>query len=254
MSGREHLGSRTDRVPLLLLLSFPSDHVCFPGLISLRREDLRIKHALTRLQNFYKDVRTSENNSTWPRRKDAAGGQAASSLLLGSLLLGSGRVGAEPAGVGAGGAGEGMQGEAELVEVAFFSDSQQIKTPKPQRASLPSIPAMTSATPRQPSPPPQLQLPPRMQQAAATEAAPQGSAGPQGAAKLSVDDPSAILEAVRTMGRREALRFVSVRLPALISSPKQQQGMLQPIEPRDEFEQVIRWTDRLPALRCQSSE
>ncbi|GIL46567.1 hypothetical protein Vafri_3543 [Volvox africanus] len=75
-----------------------------------RREGLRQRFALTRLRNFYRDVRTFNNNTTWPPERDMSPTTHRSSTRPGG-------------GVGC--------GDGEEVHVAFYDSERAIKTPKP---------------------------------------------------------------------------------------------------------------------------
>ncbi|GIL90638.1 hypothetical protein Vretimale_15768 [Volvox reticuliferus] len=74
-----------------------------------RREGLRQRFALTRLRNFYRDVRTFNNNTTWPPERD--------------MSPTTHRSNSRPAG--------GGHGDGEEVHVAFYDSERAIKTPKP---------------------------------------------------------------------------------------------------------------------------
>lgn len=82
------------------------------ALAARRREGLRQRFALTRLRNFYRDVRTFNNNTTWPPERD----------LSPSTMRSYPRPGAADVG-GCGG--------ADGVHVAFYDSERAIKTPKP---------------------------------------------------------------------------------------------------------------------------
>ncbi len=88
---------------------------------------MRQRFALTRLRNFFRDVRTTNNNTTWPPERDAS-----------PTNRGSG--GGAPHGVAGhnhhnhhhgphGAAGDG--GDGDSVHVAFFDSERAIKTPRP---------------------------------------------------------------------------------------------------------------------------
>ncbi|KAG2498841.1 hypothetical protein HYH03_003033 [Edaphochlamys debaryana] len=80
-----------------------------------RRETMRQRFALTRLRNFYRDVRTTNNNTLWPPERDVSPTH---------------RSGALAGGPSTGGVGLGSDGEAEGVHVAFFDSERAIKTPR----------------------------------------------------------------------------------------------------------------------------
>ncbi|KXZ53090.1 hypothetical protein GPECTOR_8g81 [Gonium pectorale] len=69
-----------------------------------RRENLRQRFALTRLRNFYRDVRTFNNNTTWPPERDTSP-QNARAVDAGDAEVG--------------------------VHVAFYDAERAIKTPTP---------------------------------------------------------------------------------------------------------------------------
>lgn len=84
-----------------------------------RREDMRQRFALARLRNFYRDVRTTQNQSTWPpERGDSAAGR---------------QPNANGGGGGSGGPGnaDGAGGGSNQVHVQFYDAERAIKTPKP---------------------------------------------------------------------------------------------------------------------------
>ena len=285
-----------------------------------------MKHALTRLQNYYRDVRTTENNSVWVPRQglvEKGGGADLHGSLRRNLQLapssqrqphGPRSASAISPPVVAGGGGNSMSSSGPLHimvpgdqapnEVSWFSGSLQIKTPKP----------VTLAAPR----PPLIQLPvlPEAGHSRAEAhndiyaAEQMGRPGASGAAVspgavplpqlLHGVDPSEVLGAVRGLGKAEALHFVSSfihrdsshqapqqagrlstgspRAPGLgkggwdggsaEGSPRQVHGQrsgfadlanvgwmvtpkaaLAPVEPRDEYEEILRVAERLPSLR-----
>ena len=288
-------------------LPFGQCHLTFLPLSNFRREDLRMKHALTRLQNFYRDVRTVGNNSVWPPR-GLEGDQGAhlSVSLPRKVFPPAAFQGLQPQGSsGPQSSSAEVQaaeqhslsssGPLQLMvpggdspnEVSWFSGSLQIKTPKP----------VTAAAPR----PPLIQLPVLPEEGASSSVTlphnnktvemvrtagsfaslvSPGAAGGLASfpSLLHGADPSEVLGAARGLGRTEALEFVSSFIhqhgadaiapsPRAVDSPKafvQRSGfadyanmgfMTSPkpslalVEPRDEYEEVLRIAERLPALR-----
>lgn len=98
-----------------------------------------MKHALKRLHNSYRDVRTVTNNGTWPLNASSVTGAGTAGTLPLPFPITTAAI---PA------AHNGTPGALDTRpnSVAFFSNSLQIKTPKPLSMSAPG--------------PVQLQLPP----------------------------------------------------------------------------------------------
>jgi hypothetical protein len=265
-----------------------------------------MKHALTRLQNFYRDVRTVGNNSVWPTRDlEGEGGANLSSSLPRKVLpptnfrriqtQGAAAPHSPLANVQAAEHHYSLSssGPQQLIvpggespnEVSWFSGSLQIKTPKP----------VTAAAPR----PPLIQLPVLPEgvgvnpshhnktveigrtAGAYTPLVSPGAAAAAGLASfpslLHGADPSEVLGAARGLGRNEAIEFVTSFIhqgvdavassPRAVDSPKafvqrsrfadyanmgfmtSPKPSLAIVEPRDEYEEILRIAEGLPALR-----
>eukprot|EP00955_Chlamydomonas_euryale_P032905 345483-Chlamydomonas_euryale.AAC.10 len=138
--------------------------------VSSRREEARMRHALLRLSNTYRDVRTLANNSVWPMPGSAAaGGSAAHQELLrranagaplpGQLLeldatpgtarsggggggghTAGGQTRAMPRSTCSGGNGQGSGGGHDGGGVSFFAGEVQIKMPKTGSAAAAAVP------------------------------------------------------------------------------------------------------------------
>lgn len=92
----------------------PATELSYAIHVSHRRENLRQRFALTRLRNFYRDVRTTNNNTTWPPERDAS----PTTRRSGAGALGAGGAAAEDP-------------EEGGVHVAFYDSERAIKTPRP---------------------------------------------------------------------------------------------------------------------------
>lgn len=252
--------------------------------VMARREDQRMKHALTRLHNHYKDVRTPTNNGVWPlgqtscglagatdRRINATGRDSPQHmhLLASSASQGGGavpRIGTAPL-------------DAALQPgspVAFYSDAQQIQTPKAKAGAAQAL-TMDSPFHQHPN--------------AAALASPFGPDGGAGTSRPSPQHqthhsdsletspslqlhgavPSAVLEAAKDMeDRGAAVSYIS----SLIHSPhhgdrspgaagargpgsaaystarlRPKTSLLEPIEPVDPTQALLQLAQQLPALK-----
>lgn len=86
---------------------------------------MRQRFALTRLRNFFRDVRTTNNNTTWPPERDASPTNRGSGGGAPHGVPGHHHHHLGPHGPGTDG------GDGDSVHVAFFDSERAIKTPRP---------------------------------------------------------------------------------------------------------------------------
>ncbi|GFR43875.1 hypothetical protein Agub_g5004 [Astrephomene gubernaculifera] len=182
-----------------------------------RREGLRQRFALTRLRNFYRDVRTTNNNTTWPPERDVS-----------------------PTSHRNGGTGNGDDGE---IHVAFYDSERAIKTPRPVWIPV------GNAVARRHSHVIPVEMPMQSGPAAGIVLGPAGSnvllvdaPASAGGGKLSILIPPSSHARV-TGGPHSG--FLPVSPGAYVRSPKPCQLA---IEDRDEAEKILHLADRLPYL------
>ncbi|EFJ45399.1 hypothetical protein VOLCADRAFT_118360 [Volvox carteri f. nagariensis] len=202
-----------------------------------RREGLRQRFALTRLRNFYRDVRTFNNNTTWPPERD--------------LSPTSHRNNARPGGAG---------GDGEGVHVAFYDSERAIKTPRPVW-----IPVCNAGARRNHL---STDLPTPSGAAGGTAPAFSGGGGGGGNCLLLDTTPSApaaahgVRHSVLSGGGAAAAGNARMSAPntfspttaaayGYIRSPKPYQLKVS-IEDRDEHEAILDLAERLPYIFTQS--
>ncbi|KAG2453435.1 hypothetical protein HYH02_001658 [Chlamydomonas schloesseri] len=197
-----------------------------------RRENLRQRFALTRLRNFYRDVRTTNNNTTWPPERDAS----PTTRRSGAGTLGAGGAGTEAP-------------EEGGVHVAFYDSERAIKTPRP--VWIPNGPPLASRRFSVPDGTPQ----PTASGAAAAAAAAAASIGVHlgGAAgnMLLLDSPSGAAAPKLAAHRPSVLQPPSPGAYAAAMygrTPKPYQLKVS-IEDRDEHEAILDLAGRLPHIR-----
>ncbi|GLC72051.1 hypothetical protein PLESTF_001198800 [Pleodorina starrii] len=196
-----------------------------------RREGLRQRFALTRLRNFYRDVRTFNNNTTWPPERD--------------LSPTTHRSKPRPGG------GEASEG----VHVAFYDSERAIKTPKPVW-----IPVCNPGPRRHSHVGPEVAMPSPSAAAAAAAAAAGaamvlgGGGGGGGGNCLTLDSGGG----GNVRSSAVVAHGLSILLPSsatangYVRSPKPYQLKVA-IEDRDEHEAILDLAGRLPYI-CLPSD
>ncbi|GAX74017.1 hypothetical protein CEUSTIGMA_g1467.t1 [Chlamydomonas eustigma] len=210
--------------------------------VMARRENMRMNHALTRLTNFYKDVRTADNNNTWPVNQ---GPRTVNIDVASNGLL---HVKSKP------GAWnmlppESLRQGTGPNPVMFYSGSLQIKTPKPRDSKVPQpwLHMYSSASSTQ-----RLQV-------VHEDVVSDSPSAPSIADPAPEGEDLEPWQVTRAMSQVGALKYVtsvihghggSFKADTLgstaVFNPKFQ---LDPIQPRDASEQILKLVARLPALK-----
>ncbi|MEW5303986.1 MAG: hypothetical protein WDW36_006629 [Sanguina aurantia] len=105
--------------------------------VVIRREELRQRFAEARLRNFYRDVRTPMNNSTWPPHGLLETGQQGDSPRWEAPEHNNASASTDA---------------AQQQQVAFYSDQRQIKTPQPRWLPSTNHHLSSRSDPRGPAP------------------------------------------------------------------------------------------------------